>query len=150
MLRAILGIVGGWIAFLVLGYELGMRVLAWIGPQLGPEFPTFRIALDCCVLAACGYAAVRLPALWRDNLRERSNALWFALTLLPLHFDWSSLDVPWLVRLVFDSFTSTRYVGSLLETMALHGILFACVAIGASSAAPQRAVASVLMPKPEP
>jgi hypothetical protein len=133
----------GWAALLGLSYLLEGPLLRWTVPLLGMEwFPTERLALDCLVLTAAGWAAGR-----SHRSRAVAATLAFAVTLLPWNLDQVvSLDFPWLARLTVDAIRDSRYLGGLLTVGVTQAFLWGCLAAGGLLARPRPAPVSVIEP----
>jgi hypothetical protein len=57
----------------------------------------------------------------------------FAVTLSFWDFgEMFALNVPWLLRLVWNSFHDSRYLDSLLTSVETHVLLFGCLIAGAA------------------
>jgi len=106
----------GWIALFAITYLVERPVLSWAAPLLGAAwFPTVQLALACAGLAATGWIVGR----W-----NRFHVLLFAASLAVWNFGLVPIDLPWLIRLLADSFESSRYLESFFTSLATHVLLF--------------------------
>jgi hypothetical protein len=103
------------------------RVLIyWTAPVFGPVWiATVQLALDCAVLTAAGWFVG-----WLNRAHPMLTVAVFALTLSFL--DLGSLNVPGLLRTVWNTFHDSRYLDSLLTGLETHAILFGCLVAGAA------------------
>jgi len=109
----------GWAVMWVLG-ALGARaVLRWMGPWVGAAWiSTAELGLNCAVLVATGWVVGRV-----SRPRPMIGVLVFAATLVFWDLsDWVGINVPWLIRLVADTYWS-----SVVSTGATQALLFACL-----------------------
>jgi hypothetical protein len=119
----------GWVALLAIAYGIEGPLLRWTGPLFGASWmATAHLAFDCLTLAAGGWAAGR----FNRSHAMRTVAL-FALTLCCWDFGGAlALNVPWLLRLVRNSFQDSRYFDSLIASLETHCLLFGCLMTGAA------------------
>jgi hypothetical protein len=119
----------GWTALFVLTYLLERPLLVWTAPLLGASWlPTAQLTLQCVALAASG---------WLIGRWNRSDAipavLVFAVMLAVQNFGLvPAIDLPWLFRLLVDSFGNTRFLESLFTSAATHALLFGSLFVGAN------------------
>ena len=110
----------GWIALFAITYWIERPLLAWAAPLLGASWrPTAQLALACAALAAVGWIAGPAVPIFAVTL-----AIW-NFGLIP------AIDIPWLLRLLADSFQNSRYLESLLNSLATHVFLFGSLFFGA-------------------
>jgi hypothetical protein len=113
-----------WAALFLLTYLVERPLLRWTAPILGAVWlPTAQLTLACAGLFATGWIIGR----W-----NRFDVFIFAVMLAVYNFGLvPAIDVPWLIRLIVDSFGSTRYLESLITTAAAHALLFGSLITGA-------------------
>ena len=88
--------------------------------------PTAQLAITCLALAACGWVIGRFA-----RPHPLIGAFAFAATLAVWNFGLApAIDIPWLFRLLIDSFQNARYWESLFTSLAAHALLFASLFIG--------------------
>ncbi len=125
---------------LPVSYFLGRPLLNWIAPFLGIRWlPTAQLALDCCIFTATG---------WVIGCWNRAHAVFAVLVFAATLTLWDfspilELDVPWLLRLVADSFHASRYLPSLAATAATHAFLFGSLIAGGTLARPAQKPVSI-------
>lgn len=121
-------IVLGWVTLLAIAYGVERPVLGWTAPLFGPVWiATAHLAFDCLTLAAAGYVAGRC---------NRSRAVWagalFGATLCCWDFGGVvALDVPLLLRMIWDCLQDSRYLDSAATSAGTHVLLFGCLIAGA-------------------
>lgn len=127
-------IVLGWIVLLAIAYGVEAPLLRWTSPLLGGEWiATAHLAFDCLTLAAAGWMAGRFSRPY-----SIPTAVLFAVTLCFWDFgDVMALNVPWLLRLVWNSFHNSRYFDSLATSAETYALLFGCLIAGASLSRPR-------------
>jgi hypothetical protein len=134
ILRWARAIVLGWAALLAIAYGLEGPLLHWLGPLFGASWiATAHLALDCAVCAAAGYITGRF---------NRSHSVWtavlFAVTLSFCGFgDALALNIPFLVRLAWNSLQDTRFFDALLTSVETHILLLGCLFAGAMLSRPR-------------
>jgi hypothetical protein len=130
-------ILPGWVTLLVLAYGIEGPMLHWTAPWFGASWiATVHLAFDCLTLAAAGFVAGRF---------NRSRALLFAATLCFWDFgDALALNVPWLLRLVWNSLHDSRYLDSLVSSVETHMLLFGCLFAGAMLSRPREKPVSIV------
>lgn len=124
MLLWVRSILLGWITLFALTFLVERPLLRAISLLLGASWlPTAQLALACATLAAIGWIIGR----WGTP-----PVLGFALTLAIWNFRLiPAMNIPWLFRLLLDSFENSRYFESLLNSLIVHGFLFGSLFIGA-------------------
>ena len=119
-------VAAGCAALLLLTYLIERPLVFWMDPLFGPVWiATVQLALDCSVLTAAGWIAGRL-----NREHPMLTAAVFALILSFL--DFGSLNVPGLLRTVWNTFHDSRYLDSTLTGLETHAILFGCLVAGAA------------------
>ncbi len=132
----------GWLTFIVVVFAVERPVLRWIGPFLGPSWiATAHLAFDCVTLAAAGFVAGRF---------NRSHPMWtaglLAATLCLQDFGAAlALNVPWLIRLAWNSFHDSRYLDALVTSVETHALLFGCLIGGAMLSRPREKPISIAL-----
>lgn len=112
----------GWIALFAAIYLVVRPLLLVTARLLGASwFPTAQLALDCAALAATG---------WIVGHGNCWDVLVFAAILGVWNFGLVPVDIPWLLRLLMDTFVSSRYLESFSTSLASHAFLFASLFIG--------------------
>lgn len=112
----------GWIALFAIT-ALIERPLVRHAAFLGPAWlPTLRLALECLGLCAVGW----LIGPWGNP------GVWiFAASISVRSFGLApGIDVPWLFRLLLDTFQNSRYLGSFLSSLVTHAFLFCSLIVG--------------------
>jgi hypothetical protein len=131
----------GWLTLIVIALEVERPVLHWIAPFLGLSWvPTAHLGFDCMTLAAAGFVAGRF---------NRSHPMWtaglLAATLcLPDFGGALALNVPWLIRLAWNSFHDSRYLDSLVTSLETHILLFGCLIAGGMLSRPREKAISIV------
>jgi hypothetical protein len=125
LLRAL---VAGWATLLVIAYLVERPLLGWSAPLFGPMWiATAGLGYDCAALFAAGWVTGRL-----NRSHAIRTGLLFAATLCLWDFGGTlALNVPGLVRLLWNSFHDSRYFDSLLTSVGTHALLFGCLIGGA-------------------
>lgn len=133
-------IVLGWIVLLAIAYGVEAPLLRWTSPFFGQAWvATAHLAFDCLTLAAAGWAAGRF-----NRPHPMLTTTLFALTLCCRDFgDAMALDVPWLLRLVWNALHDSRYFDSLAASAETHALLFGCLIAGASLSRPREKPVSI-------
>jgi len=128
----------GWATLLAIGYAVEGPLLRWTAPLFGPVWiATAHLAFDCLTLAAAGWVV------GRSNRRYAiPSALVFAATLC--FWDFGALNVPLLVRLIWDSFQDSRYLDALATSAETHALLFGCLTAGAMLSRPRARPVSIV------
>jgi hypothetical protein len=122
LLNAVRSVLVGWIALFAIT-ALIERPLVRHSLFVGPAWvPTLRLALECLGLFAVGW----LIGPW-GNL-----GVWiFAASISVRSFGLApGLDVPWLFRLLIDTFQNSRYLESFFTSLVTHAFLFSSLFIG--------------------
>jgi hypothetical protein len=131
----------GWVTLLAIAYGLEGPLLHWIGPLLGASWiATAHLALDCAICAAAGYMTGRF---------NRSHPVWtavlFAVTLSFCGFgDTLALNIPFLLRLTWNSLQDSRFFDALLTSAETHTLLLGCLFAGAMLSRPRAKPISVV------
>jgi len=131
----------GWAALLAIAFVLENPLLHWTAPFFGASWiATAHLAFDCMTLAVAGFVTGRF-----NRPHPLLAAGLFALTLCFWDFGGAlALNVPWLLRLVWNSFHDSRFFDSLVASAETHVLLFGCLMAGAMlSRAKERAVSIV-------
>ena len=122
----------GWAALFGITYLLERPLLLFSARFLDASWrPTEQLALACAGLAATGWIVGR----W-NRFDALVAALIFAATLAVWNFGLVPIDISWLLRLMVDSFESSRYLGSLFTSLATHALLFGSLFAGARFSRP--------------
>jgi hypothetical protein len=119
----------GWVTLLTLAYLVEGSVVHWTAPLFGAAWiATAHLAFDCLTLTAAGWVAGRF-----NRGHAMLTAILFAFTLCFWDFgDVLALNVPWLLRLIRNSFHDSRYFDSLSGSAGTHVLLFGCLMAGAA------------------
>jgi hypothetical protein len=131
----------GWLTLAAIAYLVERPVLVWMAPYLGAHWvPTAHLAFDCAAMAAAGFEAGRF---------NRPHPMWaaglFAATLCCYDFGgFLALNVPWLLRLVWNSFHDSRFLDSLVTSLETHVLLFGCLIAGAMLSRPRAKPVSIV------
>jgi hypothetical protein len=131
----------GWATLVAFTYLVERPLLLWTAPLLGASWlPTVQLAFDCVALAATG---------WMIGRWNRSDAVPAVLVFAAMLAVWTfglvpAINLPWLFRLIADSFRDARYLESLVTEAATHALLFASLFVGARLSRPARAPVSLL------
>jgi hypothetical protein len=131
----------GWAALLAIAYVVERPLLHWTAPLLGASWiATAHLAFDCATLAAAGWVTGRL-----NRPYPIPSVLLFGVTLSFWDFDGLlALNVPWLVRLVRNSFQDSRYFDSLAASAETHALLFGCLVAGSVLSRPREKLVSIV------
>ena len=134
-------ILAGWAKLLGIAYLVERPVLHWSASFIcGSWFATIQLAFDCAVLAAAGWVTGRF-----NRSHAMLTALLFAVTLSFWDFDeMLTLNVPWLLRLVWNSFHDSRYLDSLAASAETHALLFGCLIAGAALSRAREKMVSIV------
>jgi hypothetical protein len=131
----------GWAALLVIGFAVENTLLHWTGPLFGARWiATAHLAFDCLTLAAAGWVVGRF-----NRPHSIAGGLVFAVTLS--FWDFGALNVPLLLRLVWNSFQDSRFVDALLTSVETHALLFGCLIAGAALSRPRARPISIATPR---
>ena len=122
MLNAARSVLVGWLALFAITALIERPIIrhaAFLGPAWAP---TIRLALECLGLCAVGW----LIGPW-GNL-----GVWiFAASISVRSFGLApGIDVPWLFRLLMDTFQNFRYLQSFFTSLVTHLFLFGSLFIG--------------------
>jgi hypothetical protein len=131
----------GWAALLAIAYLVERPLLYWAAPLFGPMWmATVHLGFDCATLAAAGWVAGR-----SNRAHAIPSALLFAATLCCWDFGATlALNVPWLVRLLWNTVHDSRYFDSLATGVETHVILFGCLIAGAMLSRPRAKPISIV------
>jgi hypothetical protein len=114
--------------------------MSWLAPLIGASWiATVHLFLDCAALTAAGFVVGRLA-------RPGSTlpGAIFAATLCFWDFGGTlALNVPWLARLVWNSFHDARYVDALVTSLETHALLFGCLIAGVALSRPREKMISI-------
>jgi hypothetical protein len=130
----------GWIVLLAIAYGVEGPLLRWTSPLFGEAWvATAHLAFDCLTLAAAGWVAGRF-----NRPHPMLTTALFALTLGFRDFgDALTLNVPWLLRLVWNSLHDSCYLDSLAASAETHVLLFGCLFAGAALSRPREKPVSI-------
>lgn len=131
----------GWATLLAIAYGVEGPVLRWTAPLFGASWiATAHLAFDCATLTASGFVTGRF-----NRSRAALAAAVFAVTVSFWDFGGTlALNVPWLLRLVWNSFHDSRYLDSLVTSVETHILLFGCLFAGAMLSRPQAKPVSIV------
>jgi hypothetical protein len=131
----------GWVTLLPVAYLVERPLLHWMAPLFGPIWiATAHLSLDGLTLAAAGWMAGR-----GNRPHALLSGLLFAVTLSFWDFgDMLALNVPWLVKLVRNSFSDSRFFDSLIASAETHVLLFGCLIAGAALSRPREKPVSIV------
>jgi hypothetical protein len=118
----------GWAALLAATYLVARPLLIWTVPLLGASWlPTEQLTLECVALGVAGWTIGR----W-NRFDAIPAVLVFSAMLAVQNFGLEpAMNLPWLFRLVIDSFRNVRYLESLISEAATHALLFGSLIAGA-------------------
>jgi hypothetical protein len=130
----------GWATLFAVTYLVQRPLIVWTAPLLGaPWIPTAQLALECVALAATGWVMGHWNQL--DAIRA---VLVFAAMLAVWDFGLvPALNIPWLFRLIANSFGESRYLESLVTSVVTHALLFGSLFVGARLSRPPQAPVSL-------
>ena len=131
----------GWATLLGIAYGVEGPLLRWTLPLIGATWiATAHLALDCLTLAAAGFVAGRF-----NRSRAVLSGIVFAVTLCFWTFPATvALNIPWLLRLVWNSFHDSRFFDALLTSAETHALLFGCLIAGAMLSRPREKPVSIV------
>lgn len=138
-LRFARSILLGWLALLAIAYGVEGPLLRL--PLFGAEWiATAHLAFDCLTLAAAGWVCGRF-----NRPHSLLSAILFAGMLCFWDFGGTlALNVPWLLRLIGNSFQDSRYFDSLAAGIETHVLLFGCLMAGAALSRPREKTVSIV------
>jgi|HubBroStandDraft_1064217.scaffolds.fasta_scaffold185164_2 hypothetical protein len=125
----------GWASLFAVTYLIERPLLYWTAPLLGGSwFPTAQLAFECVALAAIG---------WMIGRWNRSDTVPVVLVFAAMLAVWNfglvpAINIPWLFRLMVDSFGSARYLESLVTAAVTHAFLFGSLFVGAWLSRPRQ------------
>jgi hypothetical protein len=133
-------VVLGWVTLLGLAYLVERPLLHLIFPLLGATWSaTAHLTADCLTLAASGWIAGRF-----NQANAILSAGLFAVTLCFWDFGGVlTLNVPWLLLLIENSFHDSRFLDSLATSAETHALLFGCLIVGAALSRPREKAVSI-------
>jgi len=135
LLISVRSIVLGWAALFGIAYLVERPLLLLTARFVGASWlPTEQLALACAGLAATG---------WIVGRGNRFDVLVFAATLVVWNFGLVPIRLPWLFRLILDSFQNLRYLESLLTALATDVFLFGSLLAGARLSGPSQPPLSI-------
>ncbi len=146
LLIAARSILLGWATLFAATYLVERPLLVWTAPLLGASWmPTAQLALECVALAATGWVMGR----W--NRSVIFSVLLFAAMLAVWNFGLvPAINVPWLFRLLVDSFGNTRYLESVITAAVTQALLFGSLFVGVLlSRAREQAVSLFVSVRPD-
>ena len=109
LLIAARSIMFGWATLFAVTYLVERPLIIWTAPLLGASWlPTVQLAFECVALAAAGWMIGR----W-NRFYAVPAVLVFAALLAVWEFGLvPAINIPWLFRLISDSFGDARYLES--------------------------------------
>jgi hypothetical protein len=111
-----------WAALFAIVYLAGRPLLSLTAHILDASWvPTAQLIIQCVALAAAGWIAGR---------GNRFDVLIFLAMLAAWSFGLIPINLPWLFRLLFDSFENSRYLESFFTSLATHAFLIGSLFIG--------------------
>jgi hypothetical protein len=128
LLIAARSILLGWAALFAVTYLAERPLLRWTAPVLGASWlPTAQLAFECVALAATG---------WMIGRWNRSDTVPVVLVFAAMLAVWNfglvpAINIPWLFRLMVDSFGDARYLESLVTGAVTQALLFGSLFVGA-------------------
>ena len=126
----------GWAVLVAMELALFFGALHLIAMVIAPDLlPSLKVVLDMGTLMACGWIAGRLG---RPRAMAAAGLTAAGLTVFDLT-PYVLLNVPWLLRLMANAVSDSRYVSSLLTTLTMHALLFGSLLAGAHLSRPREA-----------
>jgi hypothetical protein len=111
-----------WAALFAIAYIVERPLLSLTARLLDASWvPTAQLIIECFALAAAGWIAGR---------GNRFDVLIFLAMLAAWSFGLIPINLPWLFRLLFDSFENSRYLESFFTSLATHAFLIGSLFIG--------------------
>jgi hypothetical protein len=111
-----------WVALFAIAYLAGRPLLSLTAHMLDASWvPTAQLIIQCFALAAAGWIAGR---------GNRFDVLILLAMLAVWSFGLIPINLPWLFRLLLDSFESSRYLESFFTSLATHAFLIGSLFIG--------------------
>jgi hypothetical protein len=134
-------IVLGWVTLLAIAYLVERPLIHLVAPLFGAKWiATVELGLDCATLTAAGWVTGRL-----NRPRAIRTALLFAATLCFWEFGGMlALNVPGLVRLLWDTVHDAQYLDSLVTSVETHVLLFGCLIAGAALSRAREKMVSIV------
>ena len=133
LLIAARSIMFGWATLFAVTYLVERPLIIWTAPLLGASWlPTVQLAFECVALAAAGWMIGR----W-NRFYAVPAVLVFAALLAVWEFGLvPAINIPWLFRLISDSFGDARYLESLVTAAVTQALLFGSLFVGARLSRP--------------
>jgi hypothetical protein len=130
-----------WATLLVLAYVVERPLIHWMAPLFGASWiATAHLALDGLTLTATGWVVGRF-----NRPKAILTAVLFAVTLCFWEFgETLGLNVPWLLRLVSNSFHDSRFLDSLIASAEINILLFGCLIAGAGLSRAREKMVSIV------
>ena len=139
LLISLRSILLGWAALFGITYLVEGPLLLLTARFFGAHWvPTEQLALTCAGLAATGWVIGR----W-NRLDAMVSALIFAAMLAVWNFDLVPINLPWLFRLIVDSFQDVRVVEPMLTSLVTHAFLLGSLLAGAGLSRPAQLPVSI-------
>jgi hypothetical protein len=111
-----------WAALFAIAYLVERPLLSLTARFLDASWvPTAQLIIQCFALAAAGWIAGR---------GNRIDVLILLAMLAVWSFGLVPINLPWLFRLLLDSFESSRYLESFFTSLATHAFLIGNLFIG--------------------
>jgi hypothetical protein len=131
----------GWATLFAVTCLVERPLIVWTAPLLGaPWIPTAQLALECVALAATGWVMGH----W-NQLDAIPAVLVFGAMLAAWDFGLvPAINIPWLVRLMANSFGDSRYLESLVTSVVTHALLFGSLIVGALLSRPAQPPVSIV------
>jgi len=134
-LISVRSIVLGWATLFGITYVVERPLVVLSARFLGASWlPTEQLALTCAGLAATG---------WVVGLGNRFDVLIFAAMLAVWNFGLVPINLPWLFRLILNSFQDLRYLESLLTAIVTDVFLLGSLLAGARVSSPAQPRVSI-------
>jgi hypothetical protein len=130
----------GWATLLAVTYLVERPLIVWTAPLLGASWlPTAQLALECVALAVTG---------WMIGRWNGSDTVPVVLVFAAMIAAWNfglvpAINIPWLFRLMVDSFGDARYLESLVTAAVTQALLFGSLFVGARLSRPAQAPVSL-------
>jgi hypothetical protein len=139
LLISVRSILFGWTALFGITYLVERPLLLLSAHFLGASWiPTEQLALICAGLATTGWIIGR----W-NRFDAMASALFFAAMLAVWNFGLVPINLPWLFRLILNSFQDLRYLESLLTSLVTSAFLLGSLLAGASLSRPAQVPVSI-------
>jgi len=137
-------VLSGWVTLFAVTYLVERPLLYLTAPLLGGGWvPTTQLLLDCFALAASGWVVGYVMRRLRES-RVMTGVLVFAAMLGVWNFGLvPGIDLPWLIRLVADTFHDARFFDGLVTAVTTHALLFGCLIVGGLLSRPRSVPPSI-------